>query len=138
MNLRRLALLVTVASLVVWGACVPTASADPSPSPRPVAGGLLTDAEAVRQARAEGKPVVATALTDEWTLVTADPSTGRLVADISASVVRVRDGKSGWRAPSTTLTRGVDGVLRPEAVAAQIAISGGGTGPLLSVGDGLV
>ncbi|GAA0344689.1 hypothetical protein [Micropruina glycogenica] len=130
---------VAVSCLALTFSCVNASSAvaDPTPTPTPrVDSAVIDEAEAIRQARASGTPVVATALTDEWTLVTADPSTGRLVADISASVVRVPDGKSGWRTPSTTLTRGVDGVLRPEAVAAQIAVSGGGTGPLLSVGDG--
>ncbi len=50
------------------------ASADPSPTPASPSG--LTDAEAMRQAKASGKRVVATSLTDERTLVTADPKTG--------------------------------------------------------------
>ena len=47
------------------------ASADPSPTPVSQSG--LSDVEAMRQARASGKPVVATSLTDERTEVHPEP-----------------------------------------------------------------
>lgn len=112
------------------------ASADPSPTPASKSG--LSDVEAMRQARASGKRVVASSLTDERTLVTADPETGLFEAEMTAGVARVRDGADGWREPSTTLARGADGLLRPEAAVAQVAISPGGAtdAPVASISDG--
>lgn len=112
------------------------ASADPSPTPVSQSG--LSDVEAMRQARASGKPVVATSLTDERTLVTADPKTGLFEAEVTAGVARVRDGADGWREPSTTLVRGSDGLLRPDAAVTQVTISPGGAvdAPVASISDG--
>lgn len=70
--------------------------------------------------------------------MTADPVLGLLTADLSANVARVRDGQGGWRTPSANLVRGADGLLRPEAAAAQIVISPGGatSAPVASLSDG--
>ena len=69
----------------------------------------LDGPEAVALALETGEPVVATELTDEHTLVTADPETGLLTAELSAQVARVSDGDGGWREPSATLIAGPDG-----------------------------
>ncbi len=122
------------ATCLVAGLVPVVAWAGPSDPP---SAGLLSEVDAVREARASGLPVVASALTDERTLVTADPVSGELTAVVSASVARVRDGAGGWRAPSARLVAGADGLLRPEAAVAQIAVSPGGSGRLLSVGDGV-
>lgn len=65
------------------------------------------------QAKSSGKRVVATSLTDERTLVTADPETGLFEAELTAGVARVRDGAAGWRESSTRLVQGSDGLWRP-------------------------
>ena len=91
----------------------------------------------MRQAKASGKPVEVSALTDERTLVVADPDSGSFTAEVSAAAARVRDVKGGWREPSTKLVRGADGLLRPEATIADIAVSNGGSkAPLVSLADG--
>ncbi|MFT3971417.1 MAG: hypothetical protein QM695_14360 [Micropruina sp.] len=114
------------------------AIADPSssPSPKPAAG-LLNESDAMRQAKESGKPVEVSALTDERTLVTADPGTGLFSAELTAGVARVRDAKGGWREPLTKLVQGEDGLWRPEATVAQIVVSNGGARePLVSLADG--
>lgn len=77
----RVRVAVTVSCLAFALGCghVSVALADPAPTPTPVPtaeGGLLSESEALRQAKATGSPVVVSALTDERTLVTADPSSG--------------------------------------------------------------
>ncbi len=112
------------------------AKADPTPTPKPAAG-LLSESEAMRQAKSSGRPVEVSALTDERTLVTADPEAGTFRAEVTAGVARVRDSKGGWREPSTTLVQGADGLWRPEAAVADVAVSnGGGKQPLVSLADG--
>jgi hypothetical protein len=77
--------------------------------------------------------VVASALTDERTLVTADPETGLLRAELTAGVARVRDGQGGWREPSTRLVAGADGRLRPEAAVVAYSVTAGGSADLVEV-----
>lgn len=62
----------------VFGSC--EARAEPKPTSRPTAG-LLPQADAMRAARSSGKPAVVSALTDEGTLVTANPETGEFSAE---------------------------------------------------------
>lgn len=94
---------------------------------------LLSAEDALMQARRTGEPVVASALTDERTLVTADPETGLLRAELTAGVARVRDGQGGWREPSTRLVAGADGRLRPEAAVVAYSVSAGGSADLVEV-----
>ncbi len=133
--MRRFLYAVMALILVWFGLSSSPAAADPTPSPT---NGPLSEREALRQAKDSGKPVVVSSLTDERTLVTADPATGLLTAQLTANVARVADGQGGWREPSAILAKGLDGLLRPEAAAAQIAISPGGatTAPLASLSDG--
>ena len=96
---------------------------------------LISADEAMAQAKRSGLPTVATALTDEHTLVTADPETGLMIADMSAGTARVPDGAGGWREPSASLVHGADGSWRPEAASASVTISNGGTGSFLTLAD---
>lgn len=135
----RIAVAVSCLALVMVCGHSANAQADPTPTPTPkVEGALIGEAEAIRQARTTGAPVVVSALTDERTLVTADPATGQLTAELTANVTRVSDGQGGWRAPSTTLVRGTNGVIRPEAAVAEIAVTPGGSSaaPLATLSDG--
>lgn len=97
---------------------------------------LIDQDEALALARESGEPVVATALTDEHTLVTADPETGLLTAELSAAVSRVSDGEGGWREPSTTLVPSTGGRWVAEATATEVGVSGGGSDAFLTLGDG--
>ncbi len=97
------------------------------------AAGPVTAEDALAQARTTGEPAVASALTDERTLVTADPETGLLRAELTAGVARVRDGQGGWREPSTRLVAGADGRLRPEAAVVAYSVSAGGSADLVEV-----
>ncbi len=112
------------------GAVAPSAAEPIGPSP------LMGAAEAMAQARLTGESVVASALTDEHTLVTADPESGLMTAHLSAGIARVEDGSGGWREPSATLARGGDGLWRPEAAAVDLAVSGGGDGAVATLADG--
>ncbi|MFT4225347.1 hypothetical protein [Micropruina sp.] len=109
------------------------AKADPTPTPE-VGSPLVSEAEAMRRAQATDLPVVASALTDERTLVTAQPE-GHFEAVLSAGVARVRDGRGGWRDPSAKLVRAGD-VWRTEAALAEVTVSAGGSTDLVVVADG--
>ncbi len=130
---RRIRVAVLVAATTLAGGLL-------GPAPLVVAegdqhSGLLTEIEAMEQARRTGQPVVASALTDEHTLVTADPETGQLSAELTATIARVRDDH-GWREPSTTLIPTGQGTWTAEASALPLTISGGGDGPVVAVGAG--
>ncbi len=112
--------------------CPGTASADPPAQTT----ALLSAGDAMAIAERIGEPVVATALTDEHTLVTADPDSGLLTADLSAGIARVRDSAGGWREPSASLVREPDGSWQPEAAAVPLTVSGGGDGPVATLGEG--
>lgn len=77
----RVRVLVGVLFLALVAGLIPdgVALADPTPTPKPAAG-LLNEADAMRQARSSGKPVEVSALTDERTLVVADPDSGSFTA----------------------------------------------------------
>ncbi|MGC3955161.1 MAG: hypothetical protein QM804_13105 [Propionicimonas sp.] len=126
-RLPLLILALTLASGVL--ASVPTATAE-TPPPH-----LLDAAEAVAQAMATGEPVVASALTDERTLVTADPETGLLQAKLSAQVSRVPDGRGGWREPSAQLVAAGNSTWVAEAATVPITVVGG-DGVFLTMGEG--
>ena len=134
---RAIAVSLCVVLCSGWGFPV-SAVADPTPSPGKQTG--LSDVEAMRQAKASGRRVVVSSMTDERTLVTADPATGLFEAELTASVARVRDGVAGWREPSTRLVQGADGLWRPEAAVSQLVISPGGSSEaaLASISDGSV
>ncbi|MEZ0108986.1 hypothetical protein ABH920_002996 [Catenulispora sp. EB89] len=101
----------------------PTAKADPAV--------LSAERSASAQAKAAGRPVVVDALTDETsqTLANAD---GTFTATQYASPVRVRQG-SKWVAVNTVLARRADGTFTPGATDADVAFSGGGSTPLVTM-----
>ncbi|MGC3995182.1 MAG: hypothetical protein QM779_13885 [Propionicimonas sp.] len=115
---------------------VPPPAGIADPADTPAAAAQLNADQAMAKAKRTGEPVVAGALTDEHTLITADPATGLMRAELTAGVARVPDGNGGWQEPSTTLTEGSDGTFHPAAAAADITISGGGSGSIAVVGDG--
>ena len=132
MSVRTRAL-ACLTSLVLAGTLLGTAA--PSVAEPTTPTSLLGADQAMAKAKASGQPVVASALTDEHTLITADPATGLMMADISAGIARVPDGNDGWREPSAALRQATDGSWQPEAAATQITVSDGGSGAFLSLED---
>lgn len=97
---------------------LPSAMAEPP--------GVLDETQALALARQTGQPTVVSARTDETTLITADPVSGMLVAELTARPARVRDGAGGWRTPSSRLVRTADGSWRTEAGVEDVRVSNGG------------
>jgi Concanavalin A-like lectin/glucanases superfamily len=89
----------------------------------------LGEAAARAAAMASGRRVEATALTRENQQVFANPD-GTFTMVQSVEPVRVRRG-SGWVPVDTTLRAGPDGTLNPVATTMDMALSGGGIGPLV-------
>lgn len=89
---------------------------------------------AVRQAKAEGKPVPVTTLTTQVSETVANPD-GALSTTTHLKPVRVlKSGK--WNAVDATLQRNTDGTYTPLATPAGVALSGGGNGPLATLTNG--
>ncbi|MFI6273510.1 LamG-like jellyroll fold domain-containing protein [Micromonospora zamorensis] len=90
-----------------------------------------SDAEALALAASCGQPVVVDSSRTELAQVTAQPD-GRL--RFEASVVPQRTRKAGtWTDVDLGLTRGGDGSWRPSAAVADVAFSGGGASPLVTL-----
>ncbi|MFI0719789.1 LamG-like jellyroll fold domain-containing protein [Streptomyces sp. NPDC021224] len=94
----------------------------------------LSADEAAAKAESTGRPVVASALTTAVSQTTANPD-GTLTLAQTATPTRVlKDG--AWTAIDPTLTADPDGTLSPKATPSSVILSGGGTGPLLSLHTG--
>ncbi|MBA3020347.1 hypothetical protein [Propionicimonas sp.] len=102
----------------------------------PTPDALLSEDAALALAKKTGVPVVASKLTTENLLVTADPGSGLLRAEISAGVARVKDDQGNWRLPSANLVPDGKGAWRTEAGSVPVTVSGGGNGPLAKMQDG--
>ncbi|MBS2967143.1 hypothetical protein KGA66_29210, partial [Actinocrinis puniceicyclus] len=90
---------------------------------------------AATQAKASGKPVPVTALTDEVTQVTAQPD-GQFTADTNVTPVRALHSGT-WVPIDTHLHRNPDGSLSPNATAyGTVRFSGGGTAALATTTSG--
>nr|WP_309244438.1 hypothetical protein [Micromonospora parastrephiae] len=98
----------------------------------PVCVGVAgSDAEALALAASCGQPVVVDSSRTELTQVTAQPD-GRL--RFEASVVPQRTRKAGtWTDVDLGLARAEDGTWRPSAAVADVAFSGGGAAPLVTL-----
>ncbi|WP_194891446.1 ricin-type beta-trefoil lectin domain protein [Catenulispora pinisilvae] len=91
-------------------------------------------AAASAQAKETGKSVPVPELTTEHATTLANPD-GTFTATESITPQRALINNT-WTAIDTTLATGSDGVVRPKAAVDDIAVSGGGTGPLASVETG--
>ncbi|MEU7590115.1 LamG-like jellyroll fold domain-containing protein [Micromonospora sp. NPDC049230] len=112
-----------------------TAVAVPDPgraAAAPACAGVAgSDAEALALATSCGQPVVVDSSRTELAQVTAQPD-GRL--RFEASVVPQRTRKAGaWKDVDLGLARGGDGSWRPSAAVADVAFSGGGAAPLVTL-----
>lgn len=89
---------------------------------------------AIARAQATGAPVPVPEKQTDTTDYTANPD-GSITATIHNQPVRVRrDG--GWVGVDPTLRKAGDGTVQPVATVVDFALSGGGTGPLLTLRDG--
>ncbi|MFJ1753009.1 hypothetical protein [Kitasatospora sp. NPDC088134] len=86
---------------------------------------------AAAKARADKKPVVVDALTTENTQTIANPD-GTFTLTQNAGPVRARKNNA-WVPVDTVLTRRPDGTFVPGATDADLAFSGGGSGPLVTM-----
>ena len=97
---------------------------------------VLSAAEmtAAAQAASSGKPVSVPDLTTEYSEVEARPD-GTFGLTTHRSPVRVKRA-SGWVPIDTQLSVGADGLLRPKAALDEVAFSGGGSSPLVTISRG--
>jgi hypothetical protein len=100
------------------------------PASRP--GDRAEEAGALAAARLNGKPVEVMGLRSETAQVFAGPD-GKLQAVLSARPVRVRKSDGSWAAVDTTLRRLPDGAVRAVASPLNARLSGGGSGPMVSI-----
>jgi hypothetical protein len=135
--LRALVCRALVAAVVASGlVVVPSAVASAASDPPPQAQGPATPAErtALDEARETGRQVVVPEHTTETREVLANPE-GTFTLRTSAAPQRVkRDG--GWTPVDTSLRANPDGTLSPAAALVDVAFSGGGTGPVISLWEG--
>ncbi|WP_328940565.1 ricin-type beta-trefoil lectin domain protein [Streptomyces sp. NBC_00250] len=88
--------------------------------------------EALRKAKATGKPVTVDALTTETSETVAGPDGHRLTTRSHTQTVRVK--RSGrWQTLDATLAAGPGGTVAPKVTGTRLVLSGGGTGPLATV-----
>ncbi|MEZ0090136.1 LamG domain-containing protein [Streptacidiphilus sp. EB129] len=95
---------------------------------------FLSADQAVASARTTGKPVVASALTTQTSLTTANPN-GTLTLSQSAVPSRVFQ-HGAWSNLDATLKPNADGTVSPAATTSTVVLSGGGRGPLASLYTG--
>jgi hypothetical protein len=135
---------VRVVSVIVSGALVAVAATlgvGTATAAGPPAAASPTGAAAdrskqgpVQAARAAGHRVEVVEQRSETHEVYANPD-GSFTAELHTTPVRVRRG-SGWVAVDTTLKAVADGMVSPAATAASLALSGGGSAPLVRIGSG--
>ncbi|WP_148062112.1 FG-GAP-like repeat-containing protein [Micromonospora aurantiaca] len=123
------------AGLLMTAAATPAAADEPPfpAPPQPVTSGRLTVDQAVAQARTSGKPVEATGAASSTDIVTANPD-GTVTVSRSALPQRKRVGET-WQPLDATLVRNSDGTWSSAVGYGQVRLSGGGSGPLATIGD---
>ncbi|GID29011.1 LamG-like jellyroll fold domain-containing protein [Paractinoplanes brasiliensis] len=112
----------------------PAAAEPPAPPPAGATRGSVEGALA--EAHRTRKPVEVTEATTATSTSTANPD-GTVTLVQSAAPVRKRVGDT-WRELDATLTRNTDGTWSPKTALTPLRLSGGGTGPMATVGDAAV
>ncbi|MGW8362913.1 ricin-type beta-trefoil lectin domain protein [Streptomyces wedmorensis] len=118
----------------------PDVSAAPAAVPAPARVGterpkpqVRTAAEKAREkARTSGKDVLVPELTDEYSTTVVTPQ-GKLRTERHLVSQRKKGGADGWTTLDDTLVTRPDGTVAPKAADADLAISGGGIGPLATM-----
>lgn len=95
-------------------------------SPDPYGGGEIA------QAQSTGQPVVVDSMTTESSQVTAEPN-GQFQLTADSTPVRAKT-PNGWSPIDTALAANSDGSYSPKVTVTPVRFSGGGTGPLVSIG----
>lgn len=139
--LRRVLIPVVVSTVVAVGAGAPVLAGVPARAPAgsPASNGTAAsrtaatpEQKASAAAKSSGKPVTVDALTNEYSQVVANPN-GTFSWTSAMEPVRAR--KNGvWVPVDTTLVKNHDGTLSPAATPSPIAFSGGGSGPMATLG----
>jgi hypothetical protein len=124
---------VAATALVAQSAAAPPASAAAGPAAARPGGGLITQAQAVQQARASGNPVEVTAATTPDSTLKANPDGTLTLTQESVPVRKRVAGK--WLPLDATLARTAGGLVSPAVTTSGLRLSGGGTGPLAVMTD---
>lgn len=90
--------------------------------------GLVSEGQALRQARVAGRRVAVTAATTADSTLAANPDGTLTLTQESAAVRKRVAGR--WVPLDATLRRDVDGSVSPAVTTSGLRLSGGGTGPL--------
>ncbi|MGW6704230.1 hypothetical protein ACWGDE_04990 [Streptomyces sp. NPDC054956] len=123
--------LVTGIALPAQAASAPAVPADLKQAPQVDVALLRAQQAAATQAKKNGKAVVVDALTTENAQTVANPD-GTFTLSQDAGPVRARKNDA-WVPVDTKLARRADGTFAPGATDADVAFSGGGTGPLVTM-----
>ncbi|MFG3708580.1 LamG-like jellyroll fold domain-containing protein [Micromonospora sp. NPDC047670] len=124
------AVAVSVAAIGVAGTPVSPAAAAPACD-----AVKSSEREALTAAAACDRPVVVGPSRSEYVQVVAQPD-GRLRFESAVEPQRTRRPDGSWAEVDLTLRRGADGLLRPAASVADVAFSGGGDAPMVSLRRG--
>jgi hypothetical protein len=89
-------------------------------------------AQATRLAATSDQPVEVLADRTDWSQTWAEPA-GGYESQISAGPVRVEEPDGSWVPVDTTLSANPDGSVTPGAIVPGLSLSGGGSGPLMTV-----
>ncbi|MFE9566621.1 hypothetical protein ACFYM0_36615, partial [Streptomyces sp. NPDC006487] len=114
------------------------AAGSPSPAPKPAPKAAPTAQQkaveaALAQAKRTGKAVAIEVLTTADSQTFANPG-GTLTTDATATPERVKQANGSWKAIDTTLRVNADGTISPAVVPSPLRISGGGSGPMATMG----
>ncbi|MEO3777466.1 LamG-like jellyroll fold domain-containing protein [Micromonospora sp. B11E3] len=91
-----------------------------------------SEAHALASAAACNTPIAVESSRSEYTQVVAQPD-GRLSFESTALPQRARQADGSWADVDLTLQTGTDGAIRPAVSVADVAFSGGGAGPLVTL-----
>ncbi|WP_189247357.1 hypothetical protein [Streptosporangium pseudovulgare] len=97
------------------------------PRPADKVANHAAQAAALAAAKKQKKPVEVQSLTTETTTTFAQPD-GRLVTDVYAGAVQIKQADGSWAKIDTTLVES-EGVLVPKVAKADVRFSAGGRGP---------
>lgn len=111
----------------------PAQSGASKPTTTSGAAGVGED-QALRTARATGKPVAVTAAENATNTLTANPS-GTLTLTTYAQPVRKKVGNA-WQPLNATLKKNADGSISPTLSSNKLTLSGGGSAPLVTMHSG--
>ncbi|MFU8854671.1 LamG domain-containing protein [Micromonospora sp. SL1-18] len=122
---------VAVVVVAASGAVVVPSAGAASAAPA-CTGEALSEAQALAAAAGCGQPVAVGASRSEYVQVVAQPD-GRLSFESAVVPQRARRSDGSWADVDLKLRSGGDGLLRPAVSVADVAFSGGGSSPLVSL-----